>query len=190
MFYFSFIFQRDHLKIAQQFFQLVGGSASECGTLNLNLIHLIVKNWTVRACVSDAFLAYRYYSWQTVHGLLLLPLETVWRCSHISELSQGECSSAQSTHYIVYSCEESQRYYCAVVSVCEREMKKYSHTMGDVTWNDKWCFTDAVHLFRCVFSSSQWVSLPIKCQHLVCTCVWILTFFVYICAFLLTGLLL
>lgn len=26
-----FISQRDHLKIAQQFFQLVGGSASECG---------------------------------------------------------------------------------------------------------------------------------------------------------------
>lgn len=26
-----FVFQRDHMKIAQQFFQLVGGSASECG---------------------------------------------------------------------------------------------------------------------------------------------------------------
>lgn len=25
--------QRDHLKIAQQFFQLVGGSASECGNI-------------------------------------------------------------------------------------------------------------------------------------------------------------
>uniref|UniRef100_A0A670K4U6 Intraflagellar transport protein 56 n=1 Tax=Podarcis muralis TaxID=64176 RepID=A0A670K4U6_PODMU len=28
-----FLFQRDHLKIAQQFFQLVGGSASECDTI-------------------------------------------------------------------------------------------------------------------------------------------------------------
>uniref|UniRef100_A0AAX7SMW7 Intraflagellar transport protein 56 n=1 Tax=Astatotilapia calliptera TaxID=8154 RepID=A0AAX7SMW7_ASTCA len=29
----AFVFQRDHLKIAQQFFQLVGGSASECDTI-------------------------------------------------------------------------------------------------------------------------------------------------------------
>ncbi|XP_070844801.1 intraflagellar transport protein 56 isoform X1 [Chaetodon trifascialis] len=35
---------RDHLKIAQQFFQLVGGSASECGTLNRNLISVILKS--------------------------------------------------------------------------------------------------------------------------------------------------
>uniref|UniRef100_A0A8C9ACI7 Intraflagellar transport protein 56 n=1 Tax=Prolemur simus TaxID=1328070 RepID=A0A8C9ACI7_PROSS len=28
-----FVFQRDHMKIAQQFFQLVGGSASECDTI-------------------------------------------------------------------------------------------------------------------------------------------------------------
>ncbi|XP_076585701.1 intraflagellar transport protein 56 isoform X2 [Chaetodon auriga] len=31
--YWTSIFQRDHLKIAQQFFQLVGGSASECDTI-------------------------------------------------------------------------------------------------------------------------------------------------------------
>uniref|UniRef100_A0A2K6SR24 Intraflagellar transport protein 56 n=1 Tax=Saimiri boliviensis boliviensis TaxID=39432 RepID=A0A2K6SR24_SAIBB len=29
----NFVFQRDHMKIAQQFFQLVGGSASECDTI-------------------------------------------------------------------------------------------------------------------------------------------------------------
>lgn len=30
-YFLSFFFQREHLKIAQQYFQLVGGSASECG---------------------------------------------------------------------------------------------------------------------------------------------------------------
>lgn len=29
--FFVFFLQREHLKIAQQYFQLVGGSASECG---------------------------------------------------------------------------------------------------------------------------------------------------------------
>ena len=29
--YVELFFQREHLKIAQQYFQLVGGSASECG---------------------------------------------------------------------------------------------------------------------------------------------------------------
>lgn len=38
---FVILFQRDHLKIAQQFFQLVGGSASECGTVTRNLISMI-----------------------------------------------------------------------------------------------------------------------------------------------------
>lgn len=31
IFVFFFFLQREHLKIAQQYFQLVGGSASECG---------------------------------------------------------------------------------------------------------------------------------------------------------------
>lgn len=31
--YICVFLQRDHLKIAQQFFQLVGGSASECGNI-------------------------------------------------------------------------------------------------------------------------------------------------------------
>lgn len=30
-YFLSFFLQREHLKIAQQYFQLVGGSASECG---------------------------------------------------------------------------------------------------------------------------------------------------------------
>lgn len=48
----AFIFQRDHLKIAQQFFQLVGGSASECGTLNRDFIqHDPSKQHCVRMCV-------------------------------------------------------------------------------------------------------------------------------------------
>lgn len=38
----AFVFQRDHLKIAQQFFQLVGGSASECGTPHRNLTCFII----------------------------------------------------------------------------------------------------------------------------------------------------
>lgn len=42
--YCAFMFQRDHLKIAQQFFQLVGGSASECGTFNRNLINMILES--------------------------------------------------------------------------------------------------------------------------------------------------
>ena len=41
-----FDFQRDHLKIAQQFFQLVGGSASECGMVNRNLINVILRSNT------------------------------------------------------------------------------------------------------------------------------------------------
>ena len=37
LWWFAFVFQREHLKIAQQYFQLVGGSASECGKLNETL---------------------------------------------------------------------------------------------------------------------------------------------------------
>lgn len=40
--YYVFIFQRDYLKIAQQFFQLVGGSASECGTVKNNVINMVI----------------------------------------------------------------------------------------------------------------------------------------------------
>lgn len=54
--YCAFIFQRDHLKVAQQFFQLVGGSASECGTLNRSLIKMVLKSNTVWACVYNFFL--------------------------------------------------------------------------------------------------------------------------------------
>lgn len=100
----AFIFQRDHLKIAQQFFQLVGGSASECGTLNRTLIDLMLWRKIVRACVcmcTQFLFFFRHYSWQTVHGLLLLPLETVWRRSHISQLCQGQCCSVAGTHYMV-----------------------------------------------------------------------------------------
>lgn len=49
---FSF-FQRDHLKIAQQFFQLVGGSASECGTLNRSVINIIfLQKHCKRVCIT------------------------------------------------------------------------------------------------------------------------------------------
>ena len=41
--------------------------------------------------VKKMFCPFRHYSWQTVHGLLLLPLAAVWRCSHLSKLSQGWC---------------------------------------------------------------------------------------------------
>lgn len=34
------IFKREHLKVAQQYFQLVGGSASECGMILLQSIKL------------------------------------------------------------------------------------------------------------------------------------------------------
>lgn len=54
--------------------------------------HLNAFLWEC-VCVS---LSLRYHSWQTVHGLLLLPFETVWRCSHISQLNQGECSQQAS----------------------------------------------------------------------------------------------
>lgn len=78
-------FQRDHLKIAQQFFQLVGGSASECGTLNRSVINMILlEKHCASVCVYNIFYPFRHYSWPTVHGLLLLPLEAVWRCAHIS----------------------------------------------------------------------------------------------------------
>lgn len=81
------IFQRDHLKIAQQFFQLVGGSASECGTVRENW--RVLERNNVQGWFVTFLLSCRHYSWQTVHGLLLFPLETVWRCSHISQLNQG-----------------------------------------------------------------------------------------------------
>lgn len=68
-----------------------------------------------------------------------------------------------------------------------RWRKTPTHWVIGVTSDDKWCFTDAVHLFRCVFSSYQWVSLPIKCQHLVCTYVWILTFLFISVLFFLQG---
>lgn len=57
----AFIFQRDHLKIAQQFFQLVGGSASECGTLNRSLINLMQQiNWKiVQACLCMIFFPFQ-----------------------------------------------------------------------------------------------------------------------------------
>lgn len=47
----AFVFQRDHLKIAQQFFQLVGGSASECGTPHRNLTCFIIWGKCVSMCV-------------------------------------------------------------------------------------------------------------------------------------------
>lgn len=59
-----------------------------------NAVHWI-NVWSIRSLKTTlcehvcfiCFFASRYYSRQTVHGLLLFPLETVWRCSHISQLS-------------------------------------------------------------------------------------------------------
>lgn len=66
--------QRDHLKTAQQFFQLVGGSASECGIFR----DLFGKGQALMSFSDSLFVfSIRHYSWQTVHGLLLLPPETV-----------------------------------------------------------------------------------------------------------------
>lgn len=45
---FCSVLQRDHMKIAQQFFQLVGGSASECGmsmVCPLNPVHTEVGQY-------------------------------------------------------------------------------------------------------------------------------------------------
>lgn len=48
------VLQRDHLKVAQQFFQLVGGSASECGKPDQMVCSIISKSWThvSRSCFS------------------------------------------------------------------------------------------------------------------------------------------
>lgn len=52
-------FQRDHLKIAQQFFQLVGGSASECGAPNRNLINTTFLKETPCEHVCVTFLSFQ-----------------------------------------------------------------------------------------------------------------------------------
>ena len=50
---------REHLKIAQQYFQLVGGSASECDTIPGRFINYILLNFyditRYFACVGSAW---------------------------------------------------------------------------------------------------------------------------------------
>lgn len=55
------------------------------------------------ACVNACFFPFRHYSWQTVHGLLLLPPEAVWRCAYISQLSQGWYLIFMDSYIIVVS---------------------------------------------------------------------------------------
>lgn len=68
--------------------------------------------------------------------------------------------------------------YCRIsMLVGVGKKKKDSHTLGDgrlgVTSDDKWCFTDEVHLFRCVVF---WWFSPAKNRHFLCTFVRTLTF--------------
>ena len=50
--------QREHLKIAQQYFQLVGGSASEAGLFIFYLLSLFVKSKSVKLPNSFKFAMY------------------------------------------------------------------------------------------------------------------------------------
>jgi hypothetical protein len=81
--FYEIFLKREHLKIAQQYFQLVGGSASECGMLGMSTTLLPPPKPpppppTLAPPLSIEYLAvHRYYSWATMYGLLFLLVEAV-----------------------------------------------------------------------------------------------------------------
>jgi len=56
----------------------------------------------------DWLLCHRHNTRSTVHGIMLLPSETVWRCSHLPQLYQG-------TH--LFTCLEKYSMWCTHPSV-------------------------------------------------------------------------
>ena len=65
LWWFAFVFQREHLKIAQQYFQLVGGSASECGKLKETLcaMNISLVNFMHGQEYTCLFLSEIYRAW-------------------------------------------------------------------------------------------------------------------------------
>lgn len=56
LYLFCSVLQRDHMKIAQQFFQLVGGSASECG-MSQSVLLKTIYNWSWARLTSGVWLS-------------------------------------------------------------------------------------------------------------------------------------
>lgn len=184
----TFVFQRDHLKIAQQFFQLVGGSASECGTLNRNLINMILKSTLYElVCIIYFWLSDTIPGRQCMAScfFLLRQFEDV-----LIYLNSVKVSLAQYKAHIVWYIFLQR--ITVVVLYCAIKKKTPTHWVIDrVTSDDKWCFTNTEHLFSCVFFfilyDLQDRQKADTCMHF---CLNLNLFIRYNCAFLFAGLLL